>query len=292
MDSIGIILYCQGFILPPPYYYSVREMALCDLSGKNHVLFAYDPSNTVPSYAKLSNKTKESVDQAVKDHGILYEPKYTRRSATDLTHDIDTFLDEFRRAKTPDIGIWAGDEVAKAFLQGLGSTSVLIECDNLQRLPMGTVIDEDRMRAYEHGECATHFYRAPRENEDPDTDHCHRCSLEYACALAALVRKETHFRAHDLLDNLLYQKNLWQTRMEKLLDATMCCRECNVEMSREFEKGNGLTWYPDCDTYPCCFLKSIFREGVHDGTDSYWNASDYHDSTLDTLAVLVPPPTS
>lgn len=291
MDSIGIILYCQGFILPPPYYFSVREMALCDLTGKNHVLFAYDPS-TVPSYAKLDNKTKESVDQAVKDHGILYEPKYSHRSANALTTDIDEFVAEFGRTKTPDIGVWAGDEVARAFLTGLGITPVVIECDDLQQLPMGTVIHEDQMRTYEHDDCATHFYRSPRVIEDPDTDHGHRCSIEYACALAALVRKETHFRAENLLTNLLYQKNLWQTRMEKLLDAIMCCNECKVDMSTEFEKGNGLAWYPDCDTHPCCFLKNIFREGVHDGSSSYWNASDYHDSTLDTLAVLVPPSTS
>ena len=35
MDTIGIVIYCQGFLLPRPYGYSVREMGLCDLSGKN-----------------------------------------------------------------------------------------------------------------------------------------------------------------------------------------------------------------------------------------------------------------
>lgn len=289
MESVGVILFCQGFILPPPDYHSVREMALCDLSGKNHVLFSYDPSNISPSYAKLDNQTKETVDKAIANHGISYEPKYPLRSPNDLPNDFDEFIAEFGRAKTPDIGIWSGDEVAKSFLEGVGITPVLIQCDNLQLLPMGTVINEAQMHQYKVQDCAGHWKRVTPDNEDLETSHFHRCFIEFACALAALVRKETHFRSDDLLMNLLYQKNLWQARMEKFLHVVMCCSDCHVEMSRAFEKGEGLFWYPDCDTSPCCFLKSIFKEGVHDGINTFWNASDYQDSTLDTLAVLTPP---
>lgn len=289
MDSVGVLLYCQGFILPPPYYHSVREMALCDLSGRHHVLFSYDPSNSVPSFEKLDNSIKDTVEKAEKEHGIPYTPKYPHRSSNDLCTNVDEFLAEFGRAKTPNIGVWSGDKVAMSFLEGLGSKPVLIECDDLQMLPMGTVIKETQMRQYMHEDCAGRWKRVTPDNEDLETSHFHRCSIEYVCALAALVRKETHFRDHDLLANLLYQKNLWQTRMEKFLHVVMCCSDCQGEMSRAFDKGEGLSWYPDCDNSPCCFLKSIFREGVHDGVNELWNASDYQDSTLDTMTVLVPP---
>lgn len=187
METIGVVLYCQGFILPPPYYLSVREMALCDLSGKNHVLFAYDPSNTCPSYTKLPNEARECVDQAIADHGIPFESKYPKRSPNQLTNDFDEFLAEFGREKTPAIGVWSGDEVAKSFLEGLGITPVLIEEDNLQLLPLGTVLRDDEQLAY-RDECAGHWKRVTPDHEDLEDSYCHRCCIEFACALAALVR--------------------------------------------------------------------------------------------------------
>ena len=109
----------------------------------------------------------------------------------------------------------------------------------------------------------------------------HRCSVEFACALAGLVHKQSHYRSPTLAQDLLYQKNLWQYRMERLLDVLMCCSKCEAEMSRAFDHGEGLSWYPDCDTSPCCFVKNIFQYGVHCPLDKYWNTSDYQDSTLD-----------
>ena len=78
MDTIGIVIYCQGFLLPRPYGYFVREMGLCDLSGKNRKVFAYE--NKGPSYNKLSAEAKKAVDDACKQHGVSYEPKYPARS--------------------------------------------------------------------------------------------------------------------------------------------------------------------------------------------------------------------
>lgn len=287
MESIGVILYCQGFFLPPPHHYSVREMALCDLSGKNHVLFSYDPSNTCPSYAKLTNEAKEMIDKAIADHGIPFDPKYPHRTSNDLTTNFDEFIAEFGRAKTPDIGVWAGDEVAKAFLDGLGLTPVPIEHDNLQLLPLGSVIRDNERLDY-RDICAGHWKRVTPDDEELEESYTHRCSIEFPCALAAWVRKETHFRSPTLVKDSLHQRNIWQHRMERFLDCVMCCNECKGEMSRAFDRGEGISWYPDCDTWPCCFLKTIFKLNVHDEEDGYWNASDYQDSTLDTLPVLTP----
>lgn len=289
MDSVGIILFCQGFILPRPHYPRVREMALCDLSGRNHTLFAYDPSPSDPSYAKLNNKSRESVDDAMNTHGIPYTQKYPSRSQNQLTVDLDEFLTEFGRADKPNIGIWSGDEIAKSLLEGLGNTKyTLIPCDDLQLLPTGTILNDAQRHQYQVQQCASHWKRKPIE-EDSDTSYLHRCSIEYVCALAAKVRKETHFRSPTLVEDLLAQKNLWEMRMEKLLDVILCCRECQGEMNRAFDKGEGLSWYPDCDNSPCCHVKRVFKEGVHDVMSEYWNPSDYHDSTLDTLAVLNEP---
>lgn len=288
MESIGIILYCQGFILPRPHYPRIREMALCDLSGRNHDLFAYDPSPTDPSYTELDNKYREGVDKAMETHGIPYNQRYPSRSQNDLTTDFHEFITQFGCAEKPNIGIWSGDEIAKSFLEGVGETPTLIPCNDLQLLPTGTVLNDGQRHQYQVQQCASHHKRDPIE-EDLETSYLHRCSIEYACALAAKVRKETHFRSPSLVEDLLFQKNLWQMRMEKLLDVLMCCRECQGEMSRAFDKGEGLSWYPDCNTSPCCFVKRIFQEGVHRVMDDYWNPSDYQDSTLDTLAVLNPP---
>ena len=263
-------------------------MALCDLSGKNHVLFSYEPSNTCPSYGKLPNDVKESVDKSMADHGIPFDPKYPTRSQNDLPTDFDEFLSEFGRTKTPDIGIWSGDEIAKSFLQGVGIEPVLIEHDNLQLLPLGTVLRDDEQLNY-RDECAGHWKRVTPENEDLEESYFHRCSIEFVCAVSAFVRKETHFRSPNLVKELLYQKNLWEHRMERFLDCVLCCRECQADMSKAFDRGEGLSWYPDCDNSPCCFVKNIFKLGVHDAEDEHWNASDYQDSTLDTLAVVSPP---
>ena len=116
----------------------------------------------------------------------------------------------------------------------------------------------------------------------------HRCSLEFACALSALVRKETQYCSPTILQDLLYEKNLWQYRVLHLLDVMMCCTECAGEMGEAFERGEGLEWYSDCDTSPCCFIKRIFREGVYEPFSSF-DETDFPDSTLDTLTVLTPP---
>ena len=116
----------------------------------------------------------------------------------------------------------------------------------------------------------------------------HRCSLEFACALSALVRKETQYRFPTILQDVLYEKNLWQYRVLHLLDVMMCCTECAGEMGEAFECGEGLEWYSDCDTSPCCFIKRIFREGVYERFSSF-DETDFPDCTLDTLTVLTPP---
>ena len=54
MESIGIVIYCQGFLLPQPLGYAVREMGLCDLPGKHRQVFTYE--NRAPGYEKLGNK--------------------------------------------------------------------------------------------------------------------------------------------------------------------------------------------------------------------------------------------
>lgn len=284
MDTIGIVIYCQGFLLPRPYGYSVREMGLCDLSGKNRKVFAYE--NKGPSYNKLSAEAKKAVDDACKQHGVSYEPKYPARSNC-LTVDFDEFVAEFTPKNRPDVGVWAGDVVAQAFLEGLGLTPVLIEHENLQICPLGSVMSDDENHQHRH-ECCGHRLRQPPEDEDLEETYFHRCCVEFACALAALVRKETHYRSPTLVQDLLYQRNLWQHRMERVLDAVMCSSESSADMGRAFDRGEGLSWYSDCDTGFCRIIRSIFQRGVHCKEDGFWNASDYHDSTLDTLSVLTP----
>ena len=284
MDTIGIFIYCQGFILPKPYGYTVCEMGLCDLSGKHRAMFAYE--NSGPSYDKLSAETQTSVDEACKQHGVRYEPKYRVRSANCLTDDFDTFVAKF--SSKPNVGVWAGDAVAQAFMAGMGVSTVVIEHANLQTLPFGSVMSDQELHKTERKHCSLHGLRKSPPNNDDEDDYMHRCSMEFACALAALVRKQTHYRPPTLVQDLLYQRNLWQHRMERLLDVLMCCSEFVADMSRAFDRGEGLSWYLDCDTSPCCFLKTIFQYGVHYPIDKYWNASDYHDSTLDTLPVLTP----
>ena len=68
MDSIGLVIYCQGFMLPKPYGYRVRKMGLCDLSGKYRRVYSYE--NTGPSYETLTANFKESVDKAI-EHPII-----------------------------------------------------------------------------------------------------------------------------------------------------------------------------------------------------------------------------
>ena len=283
MDTIGIVIYCQGFIVPKPYGFTVRKMGLCDLSGKHRTVFAYE--NSGPSYNKLSTEAKESVDEACKQHGVRYEPKYPVCSANCLTDDFDKFAAEF--SNKPDVGVWAGDAMARAFMEGLGVSTVLIEHDNLQTLPLGSVMSDQEH--FDHRDsCSLHWLRQTSDNEDLDESYFHCCSVEFACALFALMRKETHYRSPTIVDDLLYQRNLWQHRMERLLDVVMCCSECSADMSKAFDRGEGLSWYPDCDTGVCGLIRSIFQYGVHRSEDGYWNASDYQDSTLDTLSVLTP----
>ena len=59
-------------------------------------------------------------------------------------------------------------------------------------------------------------------------------------------------------------------------------------MGQAFDKGEGLEWYSDCDTSPCCFIKRIFREGVYEPYSPYYRI-EFPDRTLDTLTVLTPP---
>ena len=279
MDSIGIVIYCQGFMLPKPFGYMEREMGLCDLSGKNRRVFAYE--NTGPCYETLSDVTKQDVEKACEQHGVPYEAEHPARAETCLTSDFDEFVTKY--ASKPNVGVWAGDEVGQAFLTGMGCPSVVIEHHDLQSLPLGCVLAEDTR--YRNRHCSGHWLRKCIDDED---SHLHRCSLEYACALSALVRKETHYRSPTILEDLLYEKNLWQARVERLLDVMMCSSECACEMSHAFDQGEGLEWYSDCDTSPCCFIKRIFREGVHEPYSPYYRM-EFPDRTLDTLTVLTPP---
>ena len=186
-------------------------------------------------------------------------------------------------ATKPSVGVWAGDAVGHALLKGMSVSTVVIEHDDLQTLPLGCVMsDEER---YHNHHCSGHYLR---DKLDDDDAYMHRCSLEYVCALTALVRKETHYRSPTILEDLLYQKNLWQYRVERLLDLMMCCTECQAEMSHAFNRGEGLTYYTDCDTSPCCFVRRMFDYGTVDPMPPRWNPSLYQDSTLDTLCVLTP----
>ena len=277
MDSIGLVIYCQGFMLPKPYGYRVREMGLCDLSGKHRRVYSYE--NTGPSYETLTAHFKESVDKAIEGHGVPYQSEYPSQSR--LTDDFDTFMAKY--ATKPSVGVWAGDEVGQAFLAGLGCPSVVIEHPDLQTLPLGCVLAEDTR--YRNPHCSGHWLRQCTDDED---SHMHRCSLEFACALSALVRKETHYRSPTIVEDLLYEKNLWQARVERLLDVMMCSFECACEMGQAFDKGEGLEWYSDCDTSQCRFIKRIFREGVYEPYSPYYRM-EFPDRTLDTLTVLTPP---
>ena len=279
MDTIGVVIYCQGFILPTPHYYLVREMGLCDVSGKHYRVFAYE--NEGPSFEKLSEETKESVQKQIDVHGVPYESKYPVRPKSCLTEDFDQFLAKYN--SKPNVGVWAGDVVGRAFLEGLGASTVVIEQSSLENLPLGCVMNEDTR--YRNRHCSGHHARTHLGDED---DQMHRCSIEYVCALSALVRKETHYRSPTLVEDVLYQKNIWQWRTMKLLDVVMCSWECQVEMLKAFEKGQGLEYYSDCDTQHCRWVKRFFRPGVFDPDE--FKDDDFADNTLDTLTVLTPPP--
>lgn len=283
METIGIIVYCQGFLLPCPYHFTVSEMGLCDISGKHRKVFAYDNKNG-PSYAKMSAEQQKSIDEQSEKHGVPYEPKYPRRADNCLTDDFDTFLAQFGAKDKSTVGVYKGDEVGQAFLTGLGHPSSIIEHADLQSLPLGTVLRMNEQ--YHNPECSGHWLCRCIDDDD---SYMHRCSIEFTCALAALVRKEIKYRSPTILEDLLHQKNLWQYRMERLLDVLMCCSECQADMGRAFDRGEGLSWYSECDTHPCCFIRNIFDYGVYDPMPDSWNPSDYHDSTLDTLVVLTPP---
>ena len=279
MDTIGVVIYCQGFILPSPHGYAVREMGLCDLSGQHYRVFAYE--NEGPSFEKLSEETKESVQKQIDVHGVPYESKYPVRPKSCLTEDFDQFLAKYN--SKPNVGVWAGDVVGRAFLEGLGVSTVVIEQSSLENLPLGCVMNEDTR--YRNRHCSGHHARTHLGDED---DQMHRCSIEYVCALSALVRKETHYRSPTLVEELLYQKNLWQWRTMKLLDVVMCRWDCQVEMLKAFEKGQGLEYYNDCDTGHCWWVPRLFRPGVFEPHEMA--EDDFADNTLDTLTVLVPPP--
>ena len=278
MESIGVVIYCQGFLFPEPLGYAVREMGLCDLSGKHHQVFHYE--NRGPAFEKLSEDTKESVQKACDVHGVPYEPKYPARPASCLEDDLDQFFGEY--ATKPSIGVWSGDAVGQALLKALGHAVVVIEQTSLDYLPLGCVIDEDTR--YRNRNCSSHHLRQDLGDED---DQMHRCSLEYACALSALVRKETHYRSPTLVEDLLYQKNLWQWRTLRFLDVILCSWECQVEMLKAMEKGQGLEYYNDCDTAHCRWVKRFFRPGVFEPDEI--EEGDFYDCTLDTLTVLTPP---
>ena len=202
MDSIGIVIYCQGFILPQPYGNTVREMRLCELSGDHRKVFAYDKGG--PAYTKLSPEAKTNVDEACKQPGVPYEPKFPARSSNRLTRDFDEFVAEFAHADRPDVGVWAGDAVARAFMEGLGVSTVVIEHNNLQTLPLGSVMSDDE-RFHNRDGCSGHWLRKPDPNEDEDS-YLHWCSLEFVFAFAALVRKETHYRSPTIVSDLLSRK--------------------------------------------------------------------------------------
>ena len=119
-------------------------------------------------------------------------------------------------------------------MEGLDVSTVLIEHDNLQTLPLGSVMS-DKEHIDHRDSCSGHCLRQTPDNEDLEESYCHRCSVEFACALAAWVRKETPYRCPTIVQDLLYQRNLWQHRMERLLDVTMCCSKCSAELSKAFE---------------------------------------------------------
>ena len=279
MESIGMIIYCQGFMLPGPWMYTVRELGMCDLSGHHRCVYAYE--NTGPNYEKLSADAKESVDKAIEQHGVPYQPKYSARPVSCLTDDFDQFIGQFNTKS--HVGVWAGDEVGKAFLTGLGCPFVEIKHNDLQTLPLGCVLEEEQR--YRNTNCSGHYLRQILDDDDAQM---HRCSLEYACALSALVRKETHYRSPTLVEDLLYQKNLWQYRCLRLLDTVLCSFDCQAEAGEAFAKGQGLEWYTDCDTGHCWWVKRIFQDGVF---EPYRDDDDdfFLDRTLDTLTVLTPP---
>ena len=133
MDSIGTVIYCQGFLFPEPLGYAVREMGLCDLSGKHRQVFHYE--NRGPAYEKLSDETKETVENAIDVHGVPYEPKYPARPSSCLKEDVEQFVSEY--AAKPAIGVWAGDTVGRALLAAMGWSTVVIEHPNLEHLPLG-----------------------------------------------------------------------------------------------------------------------------------------------------------
>ena len=69
------------------------------------------------------------MDEACKQHGVRYEPKYAARSDSCLTDDFDQFVTKY--ATKPNVGVWAGDAVGQAFMEGLGVSTVVIEHDNI-----------------------------------------------------------------------------------------------------------------------------------------------------------------
>lgn len=285
MDTIWCIVYCQGFCISN-HQFSVREMALCDLSSHHRAVYSYDLSPCMPMYQKLTPGDKKVVDKAISSHGVAYEPKYSTCNA--LTDDFDTFVAKFgpeNDEKT--FGVWGGDEVAFTFLTGLGVPITLIEHDELFLQPLGCVLsDEEQWR---NPNCAGHGFRK-YSDEELDEDAItmnHTCSLHYACALASYVRAQTHYRSPTLIEDLNEQRGLWQARCEHLLN-WMLCDNCVVEMTRAFERGEGITWNDtNCDGR-CKTVGRIFQQGVHTPWNACYHASSYKDGDIDNLCVFTP----
>ena len=287
MNKVGIVIYCQGFILPYPFGYVVREMGLCDISGKHYDVHAYELPDTVPSYSKLSPSYQKQVDARTAQHGVSYESKYPARSKC-LTSDLETFLDRYAPKDRPSIGVWAKDVVARTFMEGIGIEHHIIEHGDLQDCPLSVGIPDDRRYQLDSTKCAGHGARQGYQIDLDDMDkYDHRCSLEFACALSGLVRYRSQYRSPTLLEDLNYQRLLWQHRLERVLDTVMC-EDCAIDMSTAYERGEGLTWYSDCDTGHCHMINRILHYGVHQQHSDYWGLAHYKDNTLDTLCTITP----
>ena len=284
MEDVGAVLYCQGFPLPPPYGPWVRELSLVDMTSHHRMVYSYEVD--AQAYSKLSPEVKVQVDEASDTHGVPYESKYPARPRSQLTEDFDGFVDTHLKAPRNKIGVWSEDVVAQAFMTGMDlyKQMVLLRPNvPLQSLPLGCVLPEEER--YRNPHCSGHYLRKILDDDD---SHMHRCCLEYACALAAWVRKETHFRSPTVLEDLLCQKNIWQYRTYRLLDYFMCDQDCQSDMGLAFDQGRGLEWYTDCDTGPCSLIKYIFSEGVYEPFHEAYHPQLWADSTLDTLTVLPP----
>lgn len=287
MDSIWCVIHCTGFCISNERYI-VREMAMCDLSGHHKAVFAYDLPSYMPTYTKLTPEDKVIVDEAIAFHGVAYESKYSARNPSHRTDDLDAFEAQQGDQYGPNAtwGVWNNDKVSQAFLTGLGAKFTLINHTNLCDQPYGCVLTDEEL--YDNSSCAGHWLRKQPEEEWDDEKFDHRCSLEFACALAAFVRAETHYRSPTIINDLNEQRLLWQRRVDLLLEY-MLCDDCVCDKSAAFARGEGIVWNDsDCDLANCKVASRILSYAVHQPWNDFYTYTNYKDATLDTLCVYRP----